>query len=188
MTAKVKFSGNKLIVLTLMLFLCSACSSPAEKEIQPSPSATADTSSQLAENVVSKLKERPEFSDNEVLNINKRTFAQRHPMNGVMIIPLDDEGKSDLAFYIEHSMHLSFDGPPHFDMFGKEDGLYFSDVENFIAETNAKYINGVVLNNFIMKDLVLTLEFSDGSKVVFDKYYADIVDDSDTYIKYFEIE
>jgi len=130
------------------------------------------TDAQLLEDFIIKVKETYEYADREILEIK---FAQWHPIgSSMMIIPLDDEGEWILDDYIG----LTFNGPPTYDMYGKE-GLKAEMVEKFIEQINDKHFEGVVLNSFIQKDLIITLEFSDGSLIIFDRYYKEIEENLD---------
>ena len=93
--------------------------------------------------------------------------------SSMMIIPLDDKGEWLLDDYIEKNSSLIFDGPPDYDKYG-ETGSKAYFVEEFMEQINEKRLNGVVPNNFIQKDLIVRLEFADGSKVVFDRYYTEL--------------
>ena len=139
---------------------------------------------QLVEKIASKLKEeREDFRDREILNINRPvsvlwTFSG----SGILIIALDDKGD----FSEEHDfIDLgSFDGPPDYDKYGRF-GSQAHFAEQFIEQANGKRLNGLFLTNFIQKDLIVTLEFSDGSKVIFDRYYKNIEENLDRFRTHF---
>jgi len=123
------------------------------------------------------------YADKEILNINKPVLAQWFPSNAsvMMIIPLNDDEKWILDEYIS----LHFDGPPDYDLYGRG-GIKSCFVEIFMEQINEKRFNGIFLNNFIQKDLIITLEFSDGSKIVFDRYYKEIEENLDKFYEMFK--
>ena len=148
---------SAIILFCMILCLCTSCS-------------LSQTDAQIIEKAVLKLKETPEFEDKEILNINKPVLAQWYQITSkIMIIPLDDEDNWILDDYII----LTFDGQLNYDLYGKG-GAKSDYVEKFMEQINEKRLNGFILNNFIQNDLIVTLEFSDNSKVVFDRYYKEI--------------
>ena len=52
-------------------------------------------------------------------------------------------------------------------------------VEEFMKQINKKREDNVYLHNFIQKGLVMTLEFSDGDIIVFNRYYKEIEENLD---------
>jgi len=120
--------------------------------------------------IVSELKKRHALNDREILNINKHVFAQWYPMgSSMMIIPLGDDEEWLLDDYIS----LHFDGPPNYDSYGKG-GKNSGFVEIFLHDVNKKYSDNIFLKNFLQHDLIVSLEFSDDSVVVFDRFYMEI--------------
>jgi|GEM_PF-3870339 len=131
------------------------------------------TKDDLKEKYIAKMKNSPLFSDRELL-INKPVFAQWHQLGAsLMIIPLDDNGEWLLDEYIDLSLNLDFNAPPNYDSYGKN-GSNSHFVEDLIEQINEKHSNGDVLKSFIRKDLIITLEFSDDSTIVFDRYYKEV--------------
>ena len=169
-----------LLLCYIILCLCSSCSSPTAQGNSLLHDNAVDTidSQEIAEFVM-KLKERNEFLDREILNIDKLVFTQWHPMgSSIMIIPLNDKGEWLLDEYVD----LAFDGSPNYDSYGK-DGENAVFVEVFMADINKKQQYGVTLTNFIQKDLVVSLEFSDNSTIVFDRYYKELEENLEVFRK-----
>lgn len=127
----------------------------------------------IIENAILELKKQYAFQDREILNIKKYVKAQWHP-NGahIFIILLNDRGKRKKDESLD-LIELSFDGPPGYDFYWRG-GSKSHTVEKFIKQINEKHSNSTLLINFIQKDLIVTLEFADGDKVVFAEYYNDI--------------
>jgi len=130
------------------------------------------TDAQIIKKAILVLKEQL-FRDREILNINMRVKAQWH-QNGasIVILPLDNNGvwfQDGLVYYIG----MRFDGPPEYDLYARG-GCRSYIVENFMEQINKKNSDSTSLINFIQKDLIITLEYADGSKVIFDAYYTDI--------------
>jgi hypothetical protein len=137
------------------------------------------TDTQRIESIVSKLKESQGFHD-EFLNINKLVSAQWYPINSsMMIIPLNDNGDYITDEFITKSFAM-----PFYDNYGMNGSESFW-VEEFMTQVNKKTLYNVTLDNFVQKDLVITLEFSDGSKVIFDRYYKEIEENLELYYEYY---
>ena len=161
-----------VIVSCFILCLCTSCSTLVKQSNSLSADNIDQTNMLLVEKYVLETKELYEHSDREILNINKSVLSRWYPSgSSIMIIPIDDNKDLLLDEYIS----LVFDGPPNYDSYGKG-GPKAYIVEEFMEEINKKSLENVVLNSFIQKDLIITLEFSDGSKVVFDAYYKEIED------------
>ena len=94
------------------------------------------------------------------------------------IIPLVDDENEPLNFIID----IPFQSPPNFDSYGRG-GPNSHFVEEFMEQINRKHLEGVVLNNFIQRDLIITLEFSDGSEVVFDRFYMEVRENLDDFLR-----
>ena len=47
-------------------------------------------------------------------------------------------------------------------------------------------MHNVILKNYWQKDLIITLEYIDGSEVVFDRYYKEIEENQWQFLRYFE--
>ena len=162
-----KKNSSKILVCCLVILLFAGCN-------------VFSTDSQDIEEFMIKLKEM-RYPDIEILDMNKPVLAQWNQCDAcIFIMPLDDEEKG----LDESIVELTFDGPPNYDSYGKY-GPNGHFVEKFIEQINEKRLNGAVLNSFIQKDLIITLEFSDGSKVVFDRYYKEIEENLDDYRKMF---
>ena len=187
-----------IFIITLsciILCLCASCSTQAPEDSELSfiyeqtigenlllPASDIElTDIQILEQYALKLK--GEIPDREIWDINKPVFAQWFPMGcSIMIIPLDYDGKELLDDYFEKGLAdlLHFAGPPHLDTFGKG-GINAHFVEKFMEDINEKRLIGVVLKNLIQKDLIVTLEFSDDSIVIFDRIYKEIEENLDKY-------
>jgi len=143
------------------------------------------TDAKLIKKFVLKLKEeRSDSIDVEILNINMPVLARWNFCGcEMLIIALDAKGDwSENNEFIS----LTLDGTPNYDQYGKS-GTKAHFVEQFMEQINEKYLNGIVLNNYIQKDLIITLEFSDGSKVIFDGFYKGIEENLDYFCKYYTI-
>ena len=160
-----------LMYVALISCLLTSCSTPTA---QTNPSLPPNDSSQKdmvsMKDVLPIVKEEYGPQDRDIQNINKLVFARwQQVSSSIMIIPLDDKGN----WILDDAIGLSFAGPPSYDLYGK--GNSKADVvEKFMEQINEKRSNNIVLKNFIQKDLIVTLEFADGSKVVFDGYYKEI--------------
>jgi len=136
-------------------------------------------------NIIMQIKEIHPYQDREVLDINRPVEARWHPKGvHVMIIPLDEEGDWIVDDYLDLSLILSFDGTPTYDNYSIN-GSKANYVEKFIDEVNEKHLNNIDLKDFIQKDLIVTLNFSDDSQIVFDRYYKEIEENIEIYHKYF---
>jgi len=123
------------------------------------------------------------FSDREIYEINKPVFATWGGCScHIAIFPLDDMGE----WIVEEGLKLAFIGVYYYEHYG-EYGIKAHYVEKFMKEINELCANGALLNSFVMKDLIVTMEFSDGSKLVFDRYYVELVNHLDDYPNIFSI-
>ena len=141
------------------------------------------TDAQLIEKFALKVKETS-IIDREILNINRPVRLFWCPTCGydILIYALDDKG----GFSKDHDhIYFSFHPPFYEDYTRGGSKAHFG--EQFIEQANKKRFNGLALTNFIVKDLIVTLEFSDGSKVIFDRYYKEIEENLDAFRKVFSI-
>ena len=136
----------------------------------------------LKEAIVLKIKDIDEFRDKELSAINKPVLAVWFQSGcHVMIIPVDDKGGYLLEDYFSLDMNLDFHYPGGYDAYyryGAKADIY---VEKFIENVNEKHENGTILKKFIRRDLVVTLEYSDGSEIIFDRYYKEIEENMDDF-------
>ncbi|MCL2181865.1 MAG: hypothetical protein FWB85_00130 [Chitinispirillia bacterium] len=138
------------------------------------------TDKQVIEQVVIRLKTTTlTFRDYEILNINKLVNVSRH-QNGASIYfsAYDDNGvwltdsfetitnKRGLRYPV--GISFEFVNPPNYD------SDWSDKIGPFMKQTNRKFSNKIPLVNFKQKDLIATFEYADGSKVIFDVYYAAI--------------
>jgi hypothetical protein len=108
--------------------------------------------------------------DTTVLDINRLMTAKWHQNGGYAVIySLEDDESKPIDVYIV----LSFTDPPPYESY-TQGGPDSRIVERFMAQINKKLSNNIPLINFIRKDLIVTLEYADGSKIIFDAYYTDI--------------
>jgi len=136
------------------------------------PNDSRRTDAQIIENAVMQLKR--DYPDDEILNIYRRveaTWCHACACACVFIILSDDDGKLKKDEGVEIIKELAFMPPYESYAHG---GTKSYRVERFITRVNEMQSNGIPLINIIQKDLILTLEFADGTKVVFDEYYKDI--------------
>ena len=157
-----------IIAIVGITFLCASCFAPQTEE-------------QIIENTVLRFRERGYGIPNrEILDINEPVRAIWHQHGGSMnIIPLVDDENAPLDFIIG----IPFQSPPNFDSYGRG-GPNSHFVETFMEQINEKHLEGIVLNSFIQQDLIITLEFSDGSKVIFDRFYAEIRENLDDFRRF----
>ncbi|MDR2728814.1 MAG: hypothetical protein LBB56_06755 [Chitinispirillales bacterium] len=133
------------------------------------------TDGKIIEKAMLELKKEQAFRDRAILNINKLVKAQ-WPSNVacicMLIVLLDDKGELEEDTEVKF-IDLLFDGPPDYDFYG-DGGPKSRIVEKFMTQINKKRSKRIPLINFIQKDLIVTLEFADGDKVIFDGYYNSI--------------
>jgi len=164
--------GLIIAINCISLHACSSTSMQiSELDMFSARGGATSDNEPLKNNEIPDLKINANYSDYAIMGIDKPVHAQWHP-NGVsiMIIPLDD----DENWILEDYINLQFDGPPNFDTYAK-DGINAGYVEEFIDMINDKKANGIILNNYIIKDLIIYLEFSNGSIVTFDRLYKEYV-------------
>jgi len=131
------------------------------------------TDKQVIEQVVIRLKTTTlTFRDYEILNINKLVNVNWR-QNGASIYfsAYDDNGVwLTRIFDTTNKEGISFDfiDPPNYD------SDWSDKIGPFMKQINRKFSNKIPLVNFIQKDLIATFEYADGSKVIFDVYYAAI--------------
>jgi hypothetical protein len=118
------------------------------------------------------------FKDTVILNINRPVRAQWFPgaCSCVMIILLDDKGELEENAEVE-SIELLLEDiqGPDYASYGPV-GSKSHITEKFMEQINKKHSNIIPLISFIRKDLIVTLEFADGDKVVFEGYYNEMKD------------
>ena len=79
---------------------------------------------------------------------------------------------------------MSFVSPLSYELYGKGDPKA-NFVEEFINLINQKHLDVEILMKFIQKDLIITLKYSDGSEVVFDRYYREIEENTQLFFEIF---
>jgi hypothetical protein len=95
--------------------------------------------------------------DKEILNINRLTKAIWHPHGAMMKIFLYDGDEFDFINIPFHN---------HYESYGSG-GRFSHFTEEFMAQINKKYSEGVPLINYVQKGGVVTLLYADSSKVMF---------------------
>jgi len=107
--------------------------------------------------------------DTAELDINRLMRAIWHQNGAYLIIySFEDDRYKPVDVYIS----LPFIVPPYRSYW--EGGPKSHIVEKFMKQINEKLSNKIPLINFIQKDLIVILEYADGSKVIFDAYYTGI--------------
>ena len=145
------------------------------KEGSPQNNTVTMTKEQELEFYLSKTKDIYGFSDREIYEINKPVFATWiAPSSYIAIFPLDDMGE----WIVDERICLYFIGVVYYETYG-EYGVNAHYVNKFMKEINELCANGVLLNSFVMKDLIVTLEFSNENKLVFDRYYVELENNLD---------
>ena len=145
-------------------------------------SDTSLTDAQFIEKALPALT-RGSYSDMEVLNINKFLKIYQLPCacgGCVKVIISDASGERDNNDAYKN-MGMSFGGEPYNEY--SHHGSKSYAVEEFIEQTDDKREDGILLKNFIRKDRIITLEYADGSKVVFDVFYKGITENLDYWRK-----
>jgi len=155
-----------LVVLGIYKYLAYQ-NLPSENDIHP-------TDAEIIERAVSILKE-DNFMDKKILNINRLVRAEWSSSalgcECMHIVLLNNIGELEDSTKFEY-INLEFETPPY-DAYGRY-GTKTHIVEKFIEQINKKFLKRIPLMNFIQKDLIVTLEFADSDKVIFDAYYNDI--------------
>jgi len=137
---------------------------------------------ELVEEIVSKVKEKIGLHDWKMLDIGMPVEACWSPMgSGAFVALLDGNGD----WSEEHSFIklVSFQGTYEYELLGRgsEKAYYF---EEFMEQVNKKSPENIALNNIIQKDLIITFEFSDGSEIVFDRFYKEIEENISEFIEW----
>jgi hypothetical protein len=139
------------------------------------------TEDQIIEKAIIAIK-RGVLPDMEILNINRPVMIQwvNCACGGcVWIAPLDDKGEWGEDEEAYESITLQFTDSPYTPAYERYSmrGPKSQIVEKFMEQVNKKHSQKIPLINFIQKDLIVTLEFADGDKVVLDAYYEGIKED-----------